>query len=582
MQKKYVIMLGLLLIFITGCKMSPFNVEAKVDYVSSEVKGTYPDSRIEIKVALGNSVYIDKVKEIVADVNNQTNVSLKFIDTKITGDSTTIVMYPFIDSTGKAITTMDTNVIKIKAIRLKDENDNDISVNGVIDPITIQSDGTSTTLTAVDGLKAEISGSTVKISWTAKEKATNYKIYREVRPTTDSAFTNTETTLKTVTDTVYYDSDNISADKVYYYRVTALVATNETPKQTIPVSVSYVVSVAQVTNFKAADSVITTDRIKVQWDKPSVIGGTLVGYKLQMSTSIGADASWKDPTAALAINDTSLYYVLDKSDDFGGVTLQSGANRYVRIAGYTVIGGKTIIGIYSDPVKVDIYDSSVPIIQNSSQITLSPYANDTSSTENGVYIEWPVMGANYKYIIERSLDGKTYSQIYKGSGKTAGTKLSYIDSTFLENKVPKRDTRGYYRIRCIDASGKIGLPSGIASITDYEEEAAPVITAIESQLNLDIANSTATELVLKYVDDKGENVVPTHKDDYAGYKIYVATSNDGKYKLLKKVSDLRGATLTSAELTAVGANISGSVWVRVSVYDMFGNETELSMRRQIK
>ena len=39
MQKKYLLILGLLLIFITGCKMSPFNVEAKVNYVSQEVKG---------------------------------------------------------------------------------------------------------------------------------------------------------------------------------------------------------------------------------------------------------------------------------------------------------------------------------------------------------------------------------------------------------------------------------------------------------------------------------------------------------------------------------------------------------------
>ena len=66
--------------------MSPFNVEAKVNYVSREIKGdTLASKTIVVTVDLLNSVYIDGIKEVKATVNG-VEVSLKYDDNEINGD----------------------------------------------------------------------------------------------------------------------------------------------------------------------------------------------------------------------------------------------------------------------------------------------------------------------------------------------------------------------------------------------------------------------------------------------------------------------------------------------------------------
>ena len=165
MQKKYVIMLGLLLIFITGCKMSPFNVEAKVNYVSREIKGdTLASKTIVVTVDLLNSVYIDGIKEVKATVNG-VEVSLKYDDNEINGDNKKIVIYPFTKADGTAITPLTSNTIQITAIRLKDENGNSVTMSGKVDEVKITESGSSgddsgTTLDPVTGLKAELKSTT--------------------------------------------------------------------------------------------------------------------------------------------------------------------------------------------------------------------------------------------------------------------------------------------------------------------------------------------------------------------------------------------------------------------------------------
>lgn len=78
MQKKYLLILGLLLIFITGCKISPFNVEAEVNYASYEVKGdTTASKKIDVTVSLENAVYIDRIKEVSAIVNGNLNLIIQ-------------------------------------------------------------------------------------------------------------------------------------------------------------------------------------------------------------------------------------------------------------------------------------------------------------------------------------------------------------------------------------------------------------------------------------------------------------------------------------------------------------------------
>ena len=116
-------------------------------------------------------------------------------------------------------------------------------------------------------------------------------------------------------------------------------------------------------------------------------------------------------------------------------------------------------------------------------------------------------------------------------------------------------------------------------ITDYAEEDAPEISTPDSNLT---ATLLAGNFTSAYKKKDATDVTPTHLNDFAGYKIYMSTVYDGKYVLVGKVDDLRGGIITAAQLTAAGISTANQVWVRVSIYDLFGNEGNLSLKRSIK
>lgn len=600
MQKKYLLILGLLLIFITGCKISPFNVEAEVNYVSQEVTGdTTAAKKINITVALGNSVYIDSIKEVNATVNG-TAVKLKFDNNEINDTNKKIVIYAFVKSDNSLIVPLAANTVQIDSIKMEDENGNDITMKGKAAEVKIGESGSSddgtTAVPAVTNLNAVVAPeNSVKVTWTASTVATKYIVYRYVGTGDNPIFKpDQEVALVTAPEVVTtslaeYTDKNLIVGNTYFYRVVAYKSATEiSAKQTVAASVrlqyteTSLAVVPQVTKLQAEPDV---DSVLLNWEAITTTDPEIVGYNVYAVTGLGTSNEktyiLNSPTPHIRMGNKFTIY---KGDEFisGSDTLAatSGVDMFIKVAAVARDGRE---GKKSLAARVYMYDSNVTVLQASTDIKVVPYGNDsTDQTKLGVRIEWNLKSGIGKYIVERSEDGLAYSEIQTVTAAyTAGGKADIIDGSFMEIK----NKKAYYRIRCISTAGAVGRPSGALTVEDYSDMLIPTITTQSNMLLLNpvFPGVTTTTYTFQYVelnDDgsiKGGAKVSGLPLDWAGYKIYMSNSFDGEFKYAGKVSGLWGAQVTVANTII---DPSKPIYVRCSTYDYFGNESSLSLRTE--
>lgn len=601
MQKKYLLILGLLLIFITGCKISPFNVEAEVNYVSQEVTGdTTAAKKINITVALGNSVYIDSIKEVNAIVNG-TPVKLKFDNNEINDTNKKIAIYAFIKSDNSVIVPLAENTIQIDSIKMEDENGNDITMKGKAAEVKIgesgsSDDGGTTAVPPISGLKVEVAPeNSIKVTWTGSTVATKYIVYRYVGTGDNPIFDpDQEVALVTppqvvTTSLAEYTDKNLTVGNTYFYRVVAYKSATEiSAKQTVAAAVrlqyteTSLAEVPQVAGLQAEPDV---DRVLLNWTAITTTDPEVVGYNIYAVTGLGTSSektyilNVATPHVKMA-NKITIY----KGDEFISgtekLTAQSGADIYIKVAAVAKDGRE---GKKSLAAKVYMYDSNVTVLQASTDIKVVPYGNDsTDQTKLGVRIEWNLKSGIGKYIIERSEDGASYSEVQTVTAAySAGGKANIIDGSFMEIK----NKKAYYRIRCISTAGAVGRPSGALTVEDYSGMLIPDITTTANMLLLSpvVPGATSTTYTFQYVelnDDgsiKGPAKVSGLPLDWAGYKIYMSNSFDGEFKYAGKVSGLWGAQVTVANTII---DPTKPIYVRCSTYDYFGNESALSLRTE--
>jgi hypothetical protein len=602
MQKKILFsIMAMLMLLLVGCE-DKMGAEAKVSFASVAQSGTDADEKlINITVTLGNSVFIDKVEEVMATVNNSTDEkSLKIINRKIDDTNKVISIYALFDKDDNKLynDTTSSYSIKIKSIKCKDENGNTVYVEGVETiakqtvAISTTSGGGTTTidLTPVSTLKGEAkattSGYVVTLTWNAHALGKGYKIYRE--DSTDSIATGADINIKgsdVVATSLESYEDIVTPGKTYFYRVTAFDGTNETYKQTKAFGVKVVesqtgtttgtVTVPQVANVTAEPD---TDSILLTWEAITSTNPEIIGYNIYGSATINGTyqklVTTSNPNIIKANKLT-----IKKGDKFGDLELKSGMEMFFRVRAVALSGDE---GNFSVAAMIQtMYDSTVPIIQSASEIKLVPYGNTTVTTGTlGVKLEWVNKGVE-GYIIERADDapGQAFSKIATVLQST-GIKTSIIDGSFMDLK----NKKAFYRIRCITSTGAIGRPSGSVIAEDYKNMLIPTITTTANYLGLDTVTIGATTTKYKfYYDGPDINGVVSINDavvtglplDFAGYKVYMSNSFDGEYTLIDKVSGLWMAEVTVANTVL---DPTKPIYVRVSTYDYFGNESEISLR----
>lgn len=499
---------------------------------------------------------------------------------------------------------------------------------------------TDTDLTAVSGLvakeKSTSSGYEVTVSWTESSNAGTggYKVYKMTSNNgifKEDEETEIVTTGEAITTSrTSYTDTNVTAGNTYFYRVTAYNGTKETDKQIKPTYVEIKATITTEVKIPAVTKVVAeadTDAILLTWEATIVSGANIIGYNIYGCETINGLYQKLENTTNTPTNVDSIKLSIKKGVKFGTIILSSGTPIYLKVK---AVAEDETEGTFSSAVKATMYDSTVPMLQSATQIKLVPYGN-TSGTETklGAKLQWVNLNGVTEYIIERteSTSG-TYSEIVRldkndaeyDANSVDDNYTAFIDGSFMELK----NKKAFYRIRCIK-NGAVGRPSGTVMVEDEAEPDAPAITTKTNYLGFytvdNKTNLTKNETIYEfYYDDTTKAVslndaTTTNTKDFAGYKIYMSNKYDGEYQYVGSVGELWGAQITvphslikptialtdvldldgdsntteilrdtldldgDGNVTECFADTSNNpIYVRVSIYDYFGNETALSIR----
>jgi len=145
--------------------------------------------------------------------------------TSSSGEYTSIGGWVFSTSyTDTGLSANTTYYYKVSAVNSAGESTQSSSVSVTTSaPTTVTKPSAPTSVTAT-----ALSSSSIRISWTAVQGATSYKVYRG--SSTSSQFTNNVGTVDGNGTTSYTDNTGLSANTTYYYKVSAVNTAGEGDK----------------------------------------------------------------------------------------------------------------------------------------------------------------------------------------------------------------------------------------------------------------------------------------------------------------------------------------------------------------
>lgn len=461
-------------------------------------------------------------------------------------------------------------------------------------PVSVKVTGSSNTTvyTPVSGLTAVFGNNSIILSWTANSAAERgYKVYRmeslnnSIWDKTKEVYLTTATSVSTSIPT-YEDTYKLTSGAVYFYRVEAVDnGGGVTPMQQSPVYLKYTTASDTIPAVTGLAGEGDTDSILVTWNELAVSGQEIVGYNVYVSPTVdGVYQKLNNGSTPNIIKENKLR--ISKGDKFGTFTL-SGEAVFIKVTAVKSTGQE---GSMSTSIKARMYDSSIPVLESGTEMKVVPYGNTVSTdvTKLGAILQWKNKGVT-SYIVERteSMDGQ-YSPIatvleddVASDVNASALYTAIIDGSFMELK----NKTAFYRIRCV-VGGAIGRPSGVVQVTDYSNMWTPIITEKPQMLILttmtavSISGSAGTEYGYEYLDFSDETKIKSATIaglplDFAGFKIYMSNEYDKEYLLVGSIAELWHSTVR-----VLNSQIDPTkpIYVRVSTYDYFGNESPLSLR----
>lgn len=347
---------------------------------------------------------------------------------------------------------------------------------------------------ATDPLKVEnlkkrsVSTSYIAIEWSKVARADGYAIYRST--TRDGSYSKIETVTGS---NLYYKDEDLSSGKTYYYKVRAYKKADSTNYGSYSNILAATTRPATVTNFAQSSS--TTSSITLSWNKDPNVSG----YEIRRATS--KDGEYK------VLKEITKNSITTYTNSF----LSSGSKYYYQIRSYKVLDGTTYYSDFSNEIAAACKPSKVTGLKKE------------TSTDTYAKLSWGKVTNASGYQIRRSTseDG-TYSKIGEVSGSST---LTYTDKSVSSGNIY------YYKVRAYKSADKTqyGAYSSAVSAVIYPKK----VTGLKKILG----TSSSTKLSWNKVDSG------------SGYKIERATSKDGKYTLIKKITNNSTTTYTDTGLT---------------------------------
>ena len=267
---------------------------------------------------------------------------------------------------------------------------------------------------------------------------------------------------------------------------------------TAPVSPASGGNYLTVTNGNGVTSTFTmqvnaTDYqgVVVTWYERRAGTGTNKVLTRSFSYSVGTSAATTLVTTGTAVSDswTKFTATLESNADFAGnvlltwTTTSDAGNVKYTIDDIAVSG--------TDPRSLSTMPVELASFQGQAQQGASKLAWTTASEKN-----------NDKFVVERSLDGKSFKQIgeVKGNGNSS-TKLTYS----YTDKTPVNGTN-YYRLRQVDTDGTEAFSNIVALEVAVKAIEAAVYPTVASQtVTINLNNSTESSAI-SVVDATGRTI----------------------------------------------------------------------------
>lgn len=305
---------------------------------------------------------------------------------------------------------------------------------------------------------------TILLTWNKVAGAEKYMVYRS----TDKK---KWTKINTVTEISYIDT-GLTYGKKYYYKVKAA---NDISNKVSDIITGKTVP-NKVVNLKINGG--STNNVKLTWDRVKV-----TGYEVYSSIN---NKKWYK-IATITKNDTLTY---------NNKSLKANTKYYYKVRAYKTVSGKKVYGSYSAVLTI----KTAPVKPGVTLKLKNLEAMKITIKES--------KGAS-SYVIQKSLDGKTYTDY-----------STITKAETLTDNGHEIGKKYYYRVK---ACGK-SLCSGWVAVDLKQTTKAPSYTLKTS--------SKKVAVTLNAVEGAD------------GYQVYRATSKKGKYTIVKDITSLDSLTIT--------------------------------------
>lgn len=286
-----------------------------------------------------------------------------------------------------------------------------------------------------------------------------------------------------------YTFKNREANRTYYYKIRAFRTVNGTKEFTSYVSQSYKTVLPAATGLKATN--VSTASIKLSW---SAVKNATIYYVYRATSPTGS------------------YYSIGSTEttSYVDATAKVDVIYYYKIEARRNINGYYNYGTYTDPVKIIARCAATKITSITPESTTS------------VKVKWNKTDEAVSYNLYRSTSKSgSYSLVKSGI-----TSTSYIDKSLKYGKTY------YYKVVVV------GAPSGIPN-------SSAASSAVSGKTGLKKPSLTATSTSVSSI-----TLTWSKNSEAAGYLIYRATSKNGKYSQVAKISKNSTVTYVDKNLKA--------------------------------
>jgi len=349
------------------------------------------------------------------------------------------------------------------------------------------------TPTTPQAITATSSGSSsINIGWSTVAGVSGYQVYRATSSTGVYSLIST-------TSSTNYNNTGLTPNKTYYYKVSSYKTVGSVKQSSaLPHAISAepapVLAPAIPLNIKAIST--SSSSIRLSWSK--VEGAS--GYEVYKSTS-------GNSTYSLLYRMSAAYPYYTNSK------LTTGETPYYKVRSFLAIGNTRVYSDWSDVISSELTPpTSVPAPASPSNVKA------ISTSSSSIRLSWSkVAGASGYELFKSTSSNGSYSLLYRMS-----TSYPY----YTNSKLTTGET-SYYKVRSFLTVGNTKVYSDWSDIISAEPASPTLVPAPSSPLNVKAISTSSSSIRLSWSKVEGAS----------GYELFKATSSDGAYSLLYRMSD---------------------------------------------